>query len=106
MNERTNERMNERTNGLTFLPTNRSFVLFYPRPKAAVIDEVRQYEMDPATHAYKIIVGFFLTIVIQTRGFARKKIIFWAILSRQRGKKFQFGRNHVGFFRYYVGGSF
>ena len=70
--------MDEWTNGLTFVPTNRSFVLFYPRPKAAVIDEVWQYEMDPATHAYKIIVGFFLTIVNQTRGFARKKLFFRA----------------------------
>ena len=64
------------TNGLTSLPTNRSFVLFYPHPKAAANHEVRQCEIDPDTHAYKIIVGFFLTIVIQTRGFARKKIFF------------------------------
>ena len=70
--KRTNERTNERTNRWPILPTNRSFVLFYPRPKAAAIDEVRQQKLDPDTPAYTIITVFFLTIAILSRGCARK----------------------------------
>ena len=47
-------------------------MLFYPRPKAAAIDEVRQQKLDPDTPAYTIITVFFLTIAILSRGCARK----------------------------------